>query len=369
MRVKKILIIDWFDKYGGAERVISSLQSVLDFDKTYCLINNMTNKDLYKIYGRKSNPIIHQTVLRFSKRKFRFFFIFFHTLIDKITVDKSTEIIISSSHSVAKGIRKTNKSQLHISYFQARNFKYIWDDKKLYFGKMYIFLTPIIKFLQNKDVKQAQRPDHIITNSFFVQNWVKKTYKRDSTVIYPPVDVAKFKLEKDKKDYFITVGRLEPYKRFDLIVEAFNILGNKLIVVGNGSKLQSLRKIAKKNISFTGFLEADEVYKLIKEAKGFIHSGIEDFGIAPVEAQACGTPVIGLGKGGLTETIVNNETGVLFREQNVNSIIEAIYQFEKLSFDYEKIREHSLKFSKERFEKEIENFVKTKYNDFLKYEK
>jgi len=358
--MRKVIVVDWLDTYGGAERVIKSLYSIFSFDKCYTLINIMSKNNQNKIFS-KHPAIIKETTLKHCGSKFRWFFILFHFLIDKIKIDQSADIIISSSHSVAKGVKKSRKNQLHISYFQARNFKYIWADYKLYFGKFSFLVLPIIKLLRRADIHQSRNPDYIISNSNYVKEWVKDTYNRDSEVIYPGVDLSKFNLKTEKKEFYVTVGRLEPYKRFDLIVDAFNETGKKLIIIGDGSQLKQLNKRAKHNIEFRGFLESEEVFNYISEAKGFVHAGIEDFGIAPIEAQACGTPVIGYNKGGLKETVIHNKTGILFEQQSYDSIIEALVEFEKVRFNYKEVREHALKFSSERFEEEFKTKVEKLY--------
>ena len=276
--MKKALVVDWLDKYGGAERVLTSLQNIFNFNESYSLVNVMKENDLRKIFKEKQP--VHTTFLQIAGSYFRCFFFTFHYFISKIKISKDTTLIISSSHAVAKGIKKTSENQLHISYFQARNFKYIWDESDLYFGKMAFLANPLLKVLRKIDYAQAQRPDVIISNSKFVQNWVKKVYNRESTVIYPPVNLENFTLCSEKDDYYVAVGRLVPYKRFDLIVETFNQLNKKLVIVGNGDQFHRLKSMANPNIEFTGFLESKQVNAVISKAKAFIHIGLEDFGIA-----------------------------------------------------------------------------------------
>ena len=357
--MKKALVVDWLDKYGGAERVITSLQNAFKFDDCYALTNVMQESDIKKIFPNETIPV-YDTSARFLGTKFRVLLPFFQRLISGLKIAPDTDLIISSSHAVAKGVKKSSKHQVHISYFQARNLKYIWDDAALYFGKAYKLVIPLLKNMQNADIKAAQRPDYIICNSKFVQAWVKKTYGRDSEVIYPPVDLANFTLKEEKEDYYVAVGRIEPYKRFDIVVKAFNATGKKLVIVGDGSQLSELKKIANDNISFTGFVEAAAVNKHISSAKGFVHAGIEDFGIAPIEAQACGTPVIAYGYGGVLETIRENTTGIFFSELTPESLEKSINKFETLSFNPHLIRENAERFSITQFESQMSNFVTLK---------
>ncbi|HLW63064.1 MAG TPA: glycosyltransferase [Flavobacterium sp.] len=354
--MKRTLIVDWLDKYGGAERVITSLQNTFGFETIYALVNTMKLTDIKKITSNFNVTII-TTSLNIFGNFFRLFFFTFHYFITKIKVSKNVDTIISSSHAIAKGIVKSNPKQLHISYFQARNFKYIWDDADLYFGALRFFLQPLISYLRKKDCQQAQHPDFIISNSHFVKNWVKEKYDRDSVVIYPPVDLKQFVLQTKKEDYFVAVGRIVAYKRFDLIVETFNQTNKKLIIIGDGPELKKLKKKARSNIHFTGYIDAQQVHHYISKAKGFLHIGIEDFGIAPIEAQACGTPVIAYNAGGIKETVKHLETGVLFQNQTPEALLEAIDLFETMDWNYETIHHHAQFFSTERFEKELLSFV------------
>lgn len=354
--LKKIIIIDWLDKYGGAERVIKSMNEVLNFNQVYTLVNIMKPKELQEIFPDKSIPIT-TTSLQLCGKSFRYFFIFFWSKIRSLKIDKDTDLIISSSHAVAKGIQKTRASQIHISYFQAPNSNFIWDEAPLYFGKLYPLAKFFLKFLRQLDVKQGQNPDYIISNSKFVQSWVKDKYNRDSQVIYPPIDLSKFKLVTEKKDYYVAVGRIVQIKRFDIIIQAFNQNKKPLLIIGSGDLLEKYKKLAQSNIEFKGFLQADQVNHIVGQAKGFIQAGIEGFGIAPLEAQACGTPVIAFKKGGSIEVVLEGKTGVFFDQQSPESLNQAIIEFEKSTFDPLTISEHAHQFTEERFQRELEQFV------------
>jgi|TARA_B100000925_G_C22007408_1_gene474348 glycosyltransferase involved in cell wall biosynthesis len=360
--MKKILVADWLDKYGGAERVLTVLNRQYDFEKCYTLINIMSNNDLAKVFQDKQVQIIESN-LKFLKSNFRYLFFLFPYFISKFENDKDNKLIISSSFSVAKGFKKKT-GQIHICYYQARNQRYIWDNEKIYFSSWQrLILTPLLKLLRHIDINHSKRPDYIIANSHFVKNWIKKTYNIDSKVIYPPVDTNLFKLVKEKKDYFITTARLEPYKRVDLLVKAFNRSKETLYVVGDGSMKNRLKKISNSNIKFFDFLEPSEVMKLVSKAKAFVHAGIEDFGIAPVEAQSTGTPVIAYNMGGLSETVVEGKTGVFFNSQSVDAILEALIRFKKIEFDYEAISIHADQFSEKNFATNIRNYIDLKLKE------
>lgn len=362
--VKKAIVIDWLDKYGGAERVIGAFEKIFSFDITYTLANIMPGEELKKIYT-KGDPVIIETPLKKFGKKFRALFFTFPYFIRTLKIDKNIGLIVSSSHAVAKGVKKSSPEQLHISYFQARNCNYIWGEYKLYFGFAGYIIFPLVYLLRKIDVRQAQEPDYILCNSFFVKEWVKEKYKRDSAVIYPPVNLSCFFLEENKEDYYVAVGRLADIKRFDVAIEAFKALGKKLIIIGDGDQAKNLKKLAgeSSNIIFTGFLDSKHVNDYISKARGFIQTGIEGFGISPIEAQACGTPVIAFGHGGVLETVKENITGIFFREQTAASLEEAVRRFESLAFNYEHIRANAMQFSEERFEIEIKKFVYEKWEE------
>lgn len=363
--MKKVIIVDWLDKYAGSERVIKSLDNVFKFDKCYTLINIMKQTDLSILFNNRK-ILIETSLLQIFGEKFRMLLPFFPFFSKQLKVSDDVDLIISSSHAVAKSV--TNKNALHISYFQARNLKYIWEEQSLYFSGFKSIFKLFVPFLQNFDITGSKIPDYIIVNSKFVQKWVNDTYGRESTIIYPPVDVYKFSICDNKEDYYVTVGRLEPYKRFDILIKAFNINKKKLIVIGDGSQLVKLQEIGESNIEFTGYLKQDEINNYISKAKGFVFAGLEDFGIAPIEAQACGTPVVCLNQGGTAETIIHMKTGVHFNNQEVSDINKAITQLENHyeEFSPKLIRKHAEIFSRERFEKEIEAFVNEKYEIFKK---
>jgi glycosyltransferase involved in cell wall biosynthesis len=363
--MKKALVVDWLDKYAGSERVIKSLDNIFKFDNYYSLVNIMSQEDTKKTFNGKL-PNIVSTNLDLLGSRFRYLLFLFPYFTKKIKVSNDVKLIISSSHAVAKYVH--TESSLHISYFQARNLKYIWEEKDLYFVGIKKIFKIFIPYLQEFDLESSKQPDYIISNSYFVQNWVKKTYDRDSIVIYPPVELDDFVLVENKEDYYVTVGRLEVYKRFDIVIDTFKKNGKKLIIIGDGSQKKYLESIATTNITFTGFLSSVEINTYIGKAKGFVYAGLEDFGIAPVEAQACGTPIICLGQGGTKETVIDGITGVHFMEQTVQALGEAVERFEKHhdSFDPQKIRENAMRFSKERFEREIKAFVEEKYEIFKK---
>ena len=361
-QIKKVLIADWLDAYGGAERVIKSINEVCRFDQTFTLICLMSKENLFKIY-QSTNPKIFQSGIKFFGKPFRYFFFSFHFFVNRIRIPTDATLILSSSHSIAKGVKKTSPKQVHISYFQARNFNYIWEDAPLFFGRWQFLFMPLINVLRKIDVKHSQRPDYIIANSIFVKDWVKLRYNREASVIYPPVDLSQFSLVSQKEDFYVAVGRIVTVKKFDIVVEAFNKNKKTLVVIGDGQQRGQLERVAGPNIMFTGFLETHQLREYISRAKGFVQSGVEGFGIATLEAQACGTPIIAFGQGGVLETVIPGKTGIFFKEQTAEALEQAIAVFESTPFDAQEIRTQALRFSQERFKTELGTFIEQKLKE------
>nr|WP_255481751.1 glycosyltransferase [Flavobacterium sp. xlx-221] len=293
----------------------------------------------------------------FGKR-FRFLYPLFFKEIKTIEISKDIDVIVSSSHSVAKGVLKSKQNQIHISYFQAPNSNYIWQDAPLYFKSFYPLIKPLLSFFRKWDLKQSKQPDYIICNSLYVKNWVKNTYNREATVIYPPVNLEQFPLCNIKEDFYVIAGRMATIKRFDLVIQAFNTNNKKLIVIGDGEQLSHLKSLAtSKKITFLGFQNVQILSSYLQKAKGFIQMGVEGFGIAAIEAQSCGTPILCYGKGGVIETVKVNETGMFFHEQTSNSLNESLDLFETKQWNYKIIHDHAQSFSAESFDNQIKKYV------------
>jgi len=372
--LKKALINDWYYVNGGAEKVIHSLNSVWDDFDHFALIDFLNDDDRnFILNGKKAKTSFIQQ-LPTAKQNHRKFLQLFPLAIEQFDLSRY-DLIISSSSSVAKGIRR-NKKQLHICYCHSP-MRYVWDLKEQYLqdaglnkGLKGLYAKYVLNKIKKWDVANSKNVDFFIANSNYVAQRIKRIYNRESIVIYPPVDVDFFKLEEQKEDYYFTSSRLVSYKKVQLIVETFNELPHlKLIVGGDGPEFQKLKNIAKSNIEFVGFVNYEKLRKLMQKAKAFVFAAEEDFGIIPVEAQACGTPVIAFGKGGALETVLENQTGVFFEEQSIYKLKEAISAFEKLEFDPKKIREHATKFSKQRFENEIKTFVEKKFKEHIAFNK
>ncbi|MBC9797461.1 glycosyltransferase [Sinomicrobium weinanense] len=369
--MKKGLVHDWYYINGGAEKVIHSFNNIWDDFSHYALVDFLNEKDRQEIlHGKRAHTSFIQN-LPTAKSNHRKFLQLFPYAIEQFDL-RSYDLILSSSSSVAKGVL-THQDQLHICYCHSP-VRYAWDlyhqyleEAGLVKGLKGVYAKYVLHKLRNWDVLSSNRVDHFIANSQYIAQRIKKTYSRESTVIYPPVNTGLFGLELKKNDYYFTASRMVPYKKVELIVRAFNDMPDKkLIVAGDGPDYKKITQLAKANIELVGFISDKELKTYMQNAKAFVYAAEEDFGIVPVEAQACGTPVIGYGRGGLKETVIHEKTGLLFPEQTLTSIKDAVQYFERLKFDYEGIHEHALKFSKERFEKEIKDFVENAYTEFLK---
>ncbi|HUH34621.1 MAG TPA: glycosyltransferase [Moheibacter sp.] len=359
--MKKALVVDWLDKYGGAEKVIQALEYSICFDEVYTLVNIMSQSELEKIFPGKQQ--INTTFLQKSGKFFRILYPLFFKTIKCVRVSNDVNLIISSSHSIAKGVRKSNPNQIHISYFQAPNSNYIWQDAPMYFKGLYPFVKWLIKILKKWDYNDGQNPDYIISNSEYVRDWVKRNYNRNSHVIYPPVDLDSFPLRNEKEDFYVIAGRIATIKRFDLVIKAFNKNKKKLIVIGDGEELAKLKKEANSpNIKFLGFQKVMVLSDYLQRAKALIQMGVEGFGIAAIEAQSCGTPIICYRKGGVIETVIDTQTGLFFDIQSSEALNNSIEQFEKMSWNSRTIHNHAQKFSVAKFESEIKKFIEDKSN-------
>ncbi|MHB1685929.1 MAG: glycosyltransferase family 4 protein [Ignavibacteriaceae bacterium] len=371
--MKTAIVHDWFAGYAGSERVVESLTNIWKDADVFVLFNLLTPEE-QKIVTKE---IIPQTSFlqnwKSIKTKHRNFLPLFPYAIEQFDLSKY-DLIISSSHAVAKGVL-TNSNQLHINYCHTP-IRYAWDlthqylrEANLTSGLKGTFAKTILHYIRMWDVNAANRVDHFIANSNYVAARIKKIYRRDSTVIYPPVDVDKFGYGNQKENFYLTASRFVPYKRIDLIVEAFSKMPDKkLIIIGEGPDEAKLKSKSTKNIEFTGYQPLENLKSYMQKAKAFVFAADEDFGIMPVEALACGTPVIALNKGGTAETIIDNRTGILFDRQDSESIKNAVLRFEKLqnNFDPASLNNYAKQFDRKIFEEKIINFVSGKAKEFFK---
>jgi glycosyltransferase involved in cell wall biosynthesis len=354
--VKVAIVHDWLNVNGGAERVLRAIIDLYPNADIYSLVDFLSDKDRKTILNGKFSHTTFLQNIPFGNKIFRLFLPLFPKAIESLDLS-GYDLVISSSYAMSKGV-KTMPHQLHVAYLQARNMKYIWDESDIYFSGLKSPFRLFFPYLKKFDIKSAQRADFLITNSTFVQEWTKEKYGRDSVVIHPPVDVDSFELCETKDDYYIFVSRLVAYKRIDILIDAFKKMPNKkLIIVGDGSEYDNLLKQKSDNIEFRGFLSAKEIKPLLQKAKAFVFTSKEDFGIAPIEALSCGTPVIAYGEGGVRDSVIDGENGLFFDEQTSHSIVNAVKKFETLSFNSKNISNYAKIFSKERFSFEFKEQI------------
>jgi glycosyltransferase involved in cell wall biosynthesis len=287
------------------------------------------------------------------------------------------DLVISSSAALSKGVI-TGADQPHIAYVHSPA-RYAWDMMHIYLKQSNLIRGPkalFAKYILHKfriwDYRTANGVDHFIANSKFISRRITKVYRRDSEVIYPPVEIDRFSLHNDKSDYYLTASRMVPYKRIDLIVKAFTLLPHKkLVVIGDGPEMKKIAAIAQghSNIGLLGYQNNQVLVKYMQEAKAFVFAAEEDFGIVPVEVQACGTPVIAYGAGGALETVIgydnnkNHATGIFFQEQTPQSIVKGIDRFEKIAKEItpQNCRANAERFSPEIFRERLKNSVQKTY--------
>lgn len=298
------LVADWLVTYAGSEKVIAEFIKLFPQSDLYSVIDFLSDESRSRFMNKRAKTTFIQKLPK-AKSNYQRYLPFMPLAIEQLDVSKH-EIILSSSHAVAKGIL-TGPDQLHISYVHSP-IRYAWDLQHQYLREAGLdkgIKSYIARMLLHKirlwDCRTANGVDHFIANSQFIARRIKKVYGRDADVIYPPVDVNRFELNFNKEDYFFTASRLVPYKRIDLIVEAFSEMPNrKLVVIGDGPEMQKIKSKAKTNIEILGYQPDSVMQEYMRNAKAFVFAAEEDFGIIPVEAQACGTPVIAFGKGGGT---------------------------------------------------------------------
>lgn len=354
------LVVDWLLDRGGVERVLKELIAIYPQAELYSLINFSKEFNAQTTFLQK---------IPFIKRFYPFALPLMSFAIEQIDLS-SYDLIISCSHAVAKGVI-TNADQLHICYCQSP-MRYAWDLSHDYLktSKLNWLQKICARIFLHKirlwDVVSSNRVDLFLSNSNLIKRRIGKIYRREAKTLYPPIDTDFFAFSDRCDDYYVTVCRLVPYKRVDLIVEAFNALPDKkLVIVGEGEERKRLMKKAGKNITFLGSQSDAALLKILQHAKAFIYAAVEDFGIAPLEAQSCGTPVIALKAGGLQETI-RASTGVFFNEQTKESLIAALHLFEKKKIKRKRCRQNAENFSRLKFRETFAHCVDQNYSFFIK---
>ncbi|MCT7948920.1 glycosyltransferase [Ancylothrix sp. C2] len=374
--MKYALVHEWLTPLatGGSELVVKEILQHIDAD-LYALIDFESRNPESYLYKRKIGTTFLQK-MPMAKKGVQKYLPLLPIAIEQIDL-REYEIVLSSSHAVAKGVL-TSPQQLHICYCHTP-MRYAWemtfdylDNSKAGRGVPGILTRYLLHRLREWEVISANRVDYFIANSKHTARRIWRCYRREAAVIYPPVEQEKFKYTEDKEDYYITVCRLVSYKKVSLIVQAFNEMGKPLIVIGSGPELAQIRKMAKPNVKILGWQPESVVCESLEKAKAFVYAACEDFGIALVEAQACGTPVIAYRGGGAGETVRDirqhpkEGTGWLFGEQTVASIIEAVESFEtsRQKIAPEQVREQALKFTPKIFAERYLSFLERQEREF-----
>ncbi|HLC69894.1 MAG TPA: glycosyltransferase [Patescibacteria group bacterium] len=364
--MKVALVHDYLSQDGGAERVLKSLHEIWPEAPIFVLFH-----DRDKLPFSNAAKIEETFLARmpFIKSSFPWYLPLMPLATEKHDL-KNYEVVLSTSSIFAKGVI-TNPNTLHISYCHtpprflwAEGGEYLSDLKRSRLVKM--LLPGFIHRLRIWDQLSTQRVDEFIANSKTVSRRILKYYRRGSEVIYPPVDTNLYQPNQTIGDYFVAGGRLVPYKRIDLVVKVFNRLKLPLKIFGIGPELKLLKKISKPNIEFLGKISEEAKRELLSHAQAFIHPQMEDFGITPVEAMAAGRPVIALGQGGATETVIPNETGAFFKEQTWESLLDAVLNFKAETWDSQKIHNHSHNFGSDKFKTKIQSYVSDRFEEFKK---
>ena len=373
--INTAVVADWLVTYAGAERVLCEMLKTVPHADLFAVIDFIDETTRKKYFQGKLAQTTFIQHLPFSQKKYRNYLPFMPYAIEQLDVSKY-DVVISSSHAVAKGIL-TGPDQLHISYVHSP-IRYAWDLQHQYLKELKIdrgLKSLLIRWLLHKirmwDYRTSNGVDHFIANSKFIARRIKKVYGRDADVIYPPVNTDMFQPKDNKDDYYVTASRMVPYKKIDLIVESFSHMKDKkLVVIGDGPDMEKIKAKASSNIEILGYQNNDVMQEYMRNAKAFVFAAEEDFGITPVEAQACGTPIIAFGKGGALETVVGknaeNPTGVFFEEQKIESLVTAVNAFEREQHIYtpENCRSNALKFSTDRFNQEFSTYIEDKWNLF-----
>jgi glycosyltransferase involved in cell wall biosynthesis len=356
------VVHEWFSTYAGSERVVEEILRLYPKADLFALVDFLTPNQRQFLMGRPVQVSFIQK-LPFARSRFRWYLPLMPLAVEQLDLS-AYDVVISSSHAVAKGVL-TKPDQVHISYVHTP-MRYAWDMQHEYLnaiglssGLRSACVRLLMHYMRLWDTRTSNSVDWFVANSRFIARRIRKVYGRNAIVVYPPVDVDAFEVTEQKSDYYVSVSRLVPYKRVDVLVKAFALMpSRRLFVVGEGPELSTLRSEATPNVTFLGRQPAGAVKRYLGNAKAFVFAAEEDFGIAPVEAHACGTPVIAYGKGGVAETVKDGETGVLFMEQTPKALIEAVSHFELGGrIDPWLLRRNAERFGSDRFRKEFGRVV------------
>jgi glycosyltransferase involved in cell wall biosynthesis len=354
------LVHDWLTGMRGGEKVLAELCELFP-DAT---VHTLVRREQSVSKAIESHPIRTSLIQRlpFARTHYRYYLPLFPLAARLLSIEKPVDLVISSSHAAAKAIVPP-PGALHICYCHAP-MRYIWDDRGDYFKfgasrhARRLALAPFKGWLRRWDRRTAERVDMFVANSAHVRDRIRAIYGRDATVVHPPVDTEYFTPANGRRDGSgLVVSALVPYKRVDLAVHAFSTTNRVLRVVGTGTERSALERIAGPSVEFLASVSDERLRELYRTSGMLVFPGLEDFGIVPVEAQACGLPVVAFGEGGASETVLDGVTGVFFGEQSVSSLLEAIARRDELLFEPGDLRAHAERFGKARFRRQILDIV------------
>jgi glycosyltransferase involved in cell wall biosynthesis len=369
--MKIAIVCDWLVTYAGAEKVLEQMLNVFPEADLFAVVDFLPEGQRDFIKNKKVTTTFIQNLPR-ARKKYRNYLPFMPIAIEQLDLS-GYDVVISSSHCVAKGVL-TGPDQIHISYVHSP-VRYAWDLQNQYLreaglthGLKSKVARIIMHYMRIWDTRTSNGVDYFIANSHFIARRIWKCYRREAEVIYPPVDVDKFTFCDKKEDFYLTASRMVPYKKMDLIVEAFSKMPDKqLIVIGQGPDFNKIKKLAGPNVKLMGYQPDSVLQDYMQRAKAFIFAAEEDFGITPVEAQACGTPVIAYGKGGSLETVrgygeMEKPTGIFFSNQKVQDLVDAVSSFEEISQDItaKDCRENAEKFAISTFREGFKKYLMDK---------
>ncbi len=355
------IVHDFLMKLGGAERVVKALADMFPEAPIYCLIyDEAVVGDVFP--RERVRPSCLQKYPKFLRNRYKYFVHKIPEAVESMNFEEF-DLVISSNTAFSHGIIVARDTK-HVCYCHSP-MRYAWDWTNEYQkendirGLKKIFYTWLMKGLREWDQVASDRPDMYLANSKTVQKRIKKYYRTGSDVVYPPVDTDRFCVEEENEGYFLIVSTLTPYKRVDLAVQLFNKIGRKLVVIGDGTHRKYLERIACDNIDFLGFKDDKIVSEYLKNCRAFIFPGEDDFGITPIEAMACGKPVLAYGKGGATETIESAKTGEFFFEPTVESMEDGLARlmYNEKFYKAHSIRQHALQFSQDIFKEKITTLI------------
>ena len=367
------IVHDWLVRYAGSEQVVAAMLDVFPHADLYAPVHDPQEFVLTPLEEVPVRTSFVQSLPK-ARERYKAFMPLMPLAVEQFDL-RSYDLVLSSSHAVAKGVL-TRSDQLHVSYTHTP-LRYAWDmyldylnQARMISGTKSWLARLALHYLRLWDSAAANRVDAFLANSFYVARRIMKTYRRPALVVYPPVNVDNYQAEWRREDFFLTVSRFVPYKRMDLVVDTFTRMGKPLVCIGEGPDLPKVRSLAGKNVKMLGYQPDEVVAKYLQRARAFVFVAEEDFGIAPVEVQAAGCPVIAYGKGGLLETIIGwpapDATGVFFDSQTPEALEAAVSLFEVHENDFrpEACRRNAERFAQQRFQREFRATIEELWSKF-----